>query len=108
MGNELSIYHDVITDIKGIISAGQKNAYHAASKTMVLTYWNVGKRIVEQEQKGNVRAKYGISLIEELADELTKDFGKSYSKRNLHYLCKFYLYFPDEEIVNTCVHNLNW
>lgn len=108
MGNELSIYHDVITDIKGIISTGQKNAYHAASKAMVLTYWNIGKRIVEQEQKGNVRAKYGISLMEALADELTKDFGKSYSKRNLHYFCKFYLYFPDEDIVNTCVHNLNW
>ena len=92
MGNELSIYHVVITDIKGIISAGQKNAYHAASKAMVLTYWNVGKRIVEQEQKGNVRAKYGIPLIEELADELTKDFGKSYSKNAIFIIFANFIY----------------
>ena len=40
-----------ITDIKGIISSGREVAYNAANKAMVLTYWHVGKRIVEQEQK---------------------------------------------------------
>lgn len=108
MANELEAYREVITDIKGIISSGQENAYSAASRAMVLTYWNVGKRIVEQEQNGNVRAEYGTALMEVLSNELIKDFGKSYSKRNLHYFCKFYLYFPDEAIVNACVHNLNW
>lgn len=108
MANDIVNYQDVITDIKGIISSGREVAYNAANKAMVLTYWHVGKRIVEQEQAGKERAKYGQSLIEALADELTKEYGKNFSKRNLQYFRKFYLAFPDEQIVNTCVHNLNW
>lgn len=108
MGTELTIYQNVIDDVKGIISSGIENAYVAANRAMVLTYWNIGKRIVEQEQDGNERAAYGKALIAALSDELTKEFGNNYSKRNLHYFCKFYLYFPDVEIVNACVHNLNW
>lgn len=106
MANDIVNYQDVITDIKGIISSGREVAYNAANKAMVLTYWHVGKRIVEQEQAGKERAKYGQALIEALADELTKEYGKSFSKRNLQYFRKFYLAFPDEQIVNTCVHNL--
>lgn len=74
---------------------------------MLLTYWNIGKRIVEQELGGSERAAYGRNLISALADDLTKEFGKNYSKRNLHYYIKFYQCFPDEQIVNACVHNLN-
>ena len=101
-------YRTIVADIKDIVSSGQKEAYSAASRAMVLTYWNVGKRIVEQEQAGSARAEYGKALIEVLAGELTKEYGNSYSKRNLMYFRKFYLYFPDVEIVNACVHNLNW
>lgn len=108
MENDLMLYQPIITDIKGIISAGQQNAYNAANTAMVLTYWHIGRRIVEQEQNGSERAEYGKRLISILADELTKEFGKSYSKRNLQYFRKFYLYFPDEQIVNACVHNLSW
>ena len=108
MPNDIVNYQEVIADIKGIISSGREVAYNAANKAMVLTYWHVGKRIVEQEQDGKERAKYGQALIEALADELTKEYGKSFSKRNLQYFRKFYLAFSDEQIVNTCVHNLNW
>lgn len=108
MENTLMEYKSVITDVKDIISAGQRTAYRAASSAMVMTYWNVGKRIVEQEQAGSARAEYGKALIEVLAQELTMEYGNSYSKRNLQYFRKFYLYFPDESIVNACVHNLNW
>ena len=108
MENNLTEYQSVITDVKNIIASGQKKAYNAASKAMVLTYWNVGKRIVEQEQAGNARAEYGKALVEVLSKELAREYGNSYSKRNLQYFRKFYLYFPNEEIVNACVHNLNW
>lgn len=108
MENNVMIYQSVITDIKDIISFGQEKAYDAANKAMVLTYWHVGKRIVEQEQDGKERAEYGKALIDTLASELTKEYGKSYNKRNLQYFRKFYLAFPDEQIVNACVHNLNW
>lgn len=108
MENNITVYQSVITDIKDIISSGREFAYNAANKAMVLTYWHVGKRIVEQEQDGKERAEYGKALIDALADELTREYGKSYSKRNLQYFRKFYLAFPDEQIVNTCVHNLSW
>ena len=108
MENNVMIYQSVITDIKDIISFGQGKAYDAANKAMVLTYWHVGKRIVEQEQDGKERAEYGKALIDTLASELTKEYGKSYNKRNLQYFRNFYLAFPDEQIVNACVHNLNW
>ncbi len=108
MENNLTVYQSVITDIKDIISLGRENAYNATNRAMVLTYWNIGKRIVDQEQNGKERAEYGKALIEVLAEELTKEFGTSYSKRNLQYFRKFYLFFPDDQIVNACVHNLNW
>ncbi len=108
MANELTTYQHVIDDIKGIISSGIHSAYTAVNRATALTYWNVGRRIVEQEQKGNQRAEYGTALIEVLAEELTKEFGNSFSKRNLQFFRQFYLYFPDEEIVNARVHNLNW
>lgn len=108
MANELTIYQSVIADVKSIISSGMESAYNAANRAMVSTYWNVGRRIVEQEQSGNQRAKYGAAIMDALAAELTKEYGKSYSKRNLQYFRKFYQCFPDFEIVNACVHNLTW
>lgn len=108
MESKIMNYQAIITDIKDIISSGQKVAYNATNKAMILTYWHVGKRIVEQEQNGNERAQYGQALIDALADELTKEYGKSFSKRNLQYFRKFYIAFPDVRIVNACVHNLTW
>lgn len=101
-------YRNVISDVKQIILNGRNTVYRATSKAMVLTYWNIGKRIVEDEQHGQYRAEYGKQLIQVLAEELTREFGKGFSKRNLDYYRKFYLFFPDIEIVNACVHNLNW
>ncbi len=108
MAKKMTTYRHVIDDIKGIISSGIGSAYNAVNRATVLTYWNVGRRIVEQEQKGNQRAAYGSALIDVLAAELTKEYGNSFSKRNLQFFRQFYLYFPDEEIVNARVHNLTW
>ena len=108
MGKYLMPYQEIITDIKNIISSGREMAYGASNKAMILAYWNIGKRIVEQEQGGKERAEYGKGLISALSETLTQEFGQNYSKRNLHYYVKFYQYFSDEQIVNACVHNLNW
>lgn len=110
MNNEKGIteYQTAISDIRQIITSGQNYAYQSANRAMVLTYWQIGKRIVEQEQSGEERAEYGTALIETLSNVLTGEFGKTYSKRNLQYFRKFFIYFPDGEIVNACVHNLTW
>ena len=103
-----TLWQPVVRDIRDIINAGRYSAYNAANSAMVFTYQNIGKRIVEQEQAGEERAESGTQLISMLADELTKEFGKGFSARNLRNFRKFYLYFPDAEIWHACVPNLNW
>ena len=106
MDSNLIPYQPVISDIKNLITSGQNVAYNAVNRAMIMTYWNIGKRIVEEEQSGAERAEYGKRLISILSDELTKEFGSNYSGRSLRYYRKFYLCFPDFEIWNTRVPNL--
>lgn len=98
----------LISDVRNIIENGRKLAYDAVGKVSIATFWNVGKRIVEELQHGDARAEYGTRLIKNLADTIVPLYGSTYSKRNLDYYKKFYLTFPNFEIVNTCVHNLDW
>lgn len=98
----------LVEDIRKIIRTGQSVAYSAVNSAMIETYWNIGKRIIEEEQNGSARAKYGKHLISVLSKSLTEEFGEAYSPRNLHYYRKFYRYFPNKEILNARVHNLNW
>ena len=104
----INSYSHAVADIRMIIDAGRNNAGNAVNQAMLLTYWNIGKRIVEEEQNGQKRAGYGRRLIPLLADELTREYGNSYSARNLHYYRKFYQCFPNIEILNTRVQNLRW
>lgn len=108
MSNDMMLYQSIISDIRDIISAGRDSAYSAASAAMIMTYWNIGKRIVEQEQSGEDRAEYGKRLISALSDELTKEFGKGFSARNLRNFRKFYTLFPDDKIWQTRLPNLTW
>ena len=97
-----------ITDICSIIDNGRRTAYESVGNIMIQTYWNVGKRIVEEEQKGNERAEYGKRIIEQLSNELTHRYGKGFSKRYLAYFRKFYLTISDMEILQTRLQNLTW
>ena len=108
MRNDMTLYQSIISDIRDIITAGRDSAYSAASAAMVMTYWSIGKRIVEQEQSGEERAEYGKRLISALSDELTKEFGKGFSERNLRNFRKFYTLFPDDKIWQTRLPNLTW
>lgn len=102
------ISESLVTDVRNIIEEGRRHAFAAAGQVAILTYWNVGRRIVEEEQQGNARAEYGKNLIPALADRLTIEFGSGYGRRNLAYYRKFYLEFSDLEILHTRVQNLNW
>ena len=95
-------------DVCSIIEHGRQQAYGSVSHIAIATYWNVGKRIVEEEQNGEKRAAYGIGLMKNLSESLVPVYGSNYSKRNLDYYRKFYLLFPDIQIVNARVHNLEW
>ena len=73
--------------------------------TLVATYWNIGKYIVEFEQEGNAKAKYGTSLLTTLAKLLRMKLGKGYSRPNLNNMRKFYLLYP---ICQTVSDKLSW
>ena len=66
-------------DICSIIESGRRQAYAEVSRLMIESYWKIGQRIVEEEQKGNKRAEYGAQLIDELAAQLTHIYGKGFS-----------------------------
>lgn len=99
---------NLLNDVKKIIESGKSLAFKSVDTIQIYTNWNVGRRIVEEEQEGKERAKYGTKLIQKLAEQLSVEFGTSYSKRNLDYYKKFYICFNDIQIVNACVHNLTW
>lgn len=97
-----------VDDIRLIIEQGRQAAYSSVNLAMINTYWNVGRRIVEEEQNGAQRAEYGKAVLKNLAEHLIPLYGESYSERNLSYYRKFYIDFQDIGIVNACVHNLKW
>lgn len=100
--------NEFINEVESFIEKSVNAANSAVSSIVVVTYWNVGRMIVEEEQNGKSRAEYGKQIIQQLSERLTRKYGNNYSKRNLQYYRKFYQCFNDLEIVNTCVHNLNW
>ena len=71
----LNIPKEFVSDVRQIIDNGRQQAFTAASAISLATYWNIGRRIVEEEQKGNARAEYGSRLIAGLANDLTNEFG---------------------------------
>lgn len=95
-------------EIKEILAAARQKAYSAINIAMVEAYWLIGKRIVEEEQKGEKRAEYGEALLASLSQELTSSFGKGFTERNLRYFRQFYVAFPDEEIRHTLCAKLSW
>lgn len=103
-----NVLDKVVSDVRAIIEEGRKMAYTAASQAAILTYWSVGRRIVEEEQLGSARAEYGSQLIPMLAKELSNEYGSGYGRRNLAYYRQFYLTFNDWEILHTRVQNLEW
>lgn len=75
---------------------------------MITTYWNIGRRIVEEEQHGKERAEYGKELIKMLARELTQEYGNGFSDRYLRAFRQFYLIVPNYEIWKSRFPNLTW
>jgi hypothetical protein len=84
-----------ISEIKQILAQARQKAYSAVNNAMLEAYWRVGKRIVEEEQNGQHRAEYGKKVLENLSKELTADFGKGFSLRNIRNFRLFYLSFPE-------------
>jgi len=101
--NEL-INTQLYSAVKEILESARSRAYAAVNFAMVEAYWNIGRLIVEK-QGGEERAEYGASLINDLSERLTADFGKGYDESNLRYMRKFYMTFPIRDALR---HELSW
>lgn len=99
------ISSNFVNDIRTIIECGKQQAYAVVGQVAIMAYWNVGRCIVEEEQHGETRMAYGLWLIKNLSVELMPVYRNNCSKRNQSYYRKFYLSFPNVEIVHTHVHN---
>jgi len=102
------INEEFYSEISSIIEHGRQQAYSAVGQVSIMTFWKIGKRIVEEEQQGEKRAEYGSRLIEGLSERLQKKYGSGYGRRNLAYYRRLYLMFQDWEILHTRVQNLSW
>ena len=104
----MEISNNYINEIKTILKNARQKAYTAVNSAMVEAYWEIGRRIVEEEQNGKERAEYGKEILQNLSKELTEEFGKGYSYRTLREIRQFYLMFSDFEKWRTVSAKLTW
>lgn len=91
--------------IASIVGQAKVHIAVSVNSAMVETYWHIGRHIVEFEQKGEVRAKYGDALLPRLSKVLSMKLGKGFSRPNLNFMRKFYLLYPNCQTVSN---KLSW
>jgi predicted nuclease of restriction endonuclease-like (RecB) superfamily len=97
--------NSIISDIKQIIEQSKETAIRSVDFVRVQMYWQIGKRIFEEEQQGKERADYGKYLIKMISAELQPEFGSGFSKRQMERMRQFYRTFPIASALRT---QLNW
>ena len=104
----MEISNNYISEIKKILKDARQKAYTAVNSAMVEAYWEIGRRIVEEEQSGRERAEYGKEIIKNLSKELTEEFGKGFGERNIRNIRQFYVLFSDYEKWKSLISKLTW
>ena len=95
-------------DVRLILQRAREEAYNSANSIMTYAYWNVGRRIVEQEQYGKIKTKYGSYLIKNLSEQLSDEFGTGFSVANLRNCRQFYLVFPKDSYGFSMAGKISW
>jgi predicted nuclease of restriction endonuclease-like (RecB) superfamily len=106
--NQMTIVQNktsLFTNIVEIVDTARQQAYRSSNSILLSAYWKIGKLIVEDEQQGVAKAKYGKAILKNLASKLTVKFGKGFDERNLNNIRAFYLAFPIWNAVRT---ELSW
>ena len=100
--NEVTqVEHSFLEDVSNVLEKARKSAKTAVNLSMVYTYYEIGRMIVEEEQHGENRAAYGKQLLKELSAYLTGAFGKGYSAENLKLMRRFYNVYSNDQIGET-------
>jgi len=89
-------YSTLITDLASLIEQGRRTAVRYVNTALVTTYWLIGRRIVEYEQKGKERAEYVEAVLKKISEDLTRKFGKGFSFPQLKNIRQFYLTYPEK------------
>lgn len=97
----------IFKDIKSLIEQTKQNIAISINSTLTLLYWNIGKHINEDILK-NTRADYGKEIVHALSAQLTQEYGKGYTKRNLQNMIRFHKTFSDIKIVHSLSTQLTW
>ena len=105
MESNITTSNNLYGQIAGLIQSARKQVATQVNTALLVTYWNVGRIIVEDEQKSEFRAEYGKHVLKELSKRLTKDFGKGFSRPNLHWMRELYIKYP---ICQTLSNKLSW
>ena len=109
MSNELELTNKntatILQDVIVIIEQARSNAARSVDFQRVQMYWQIGERIVVEEQDNKTRAEYGKYILSSLSKTLIKDYGDGFSKRNLERAHKFYIIYPIATALRT---QLNW
>lgn len=105
MENQLTPNNSMILEIRELLENARKNVAQQVNTQLLTTYWNIGRIIVEYEQQNQIRADYGKQTLRELSKELTREFGKGFSRSNLQNMRAFYLAY---EKCQTVSGKLSW
>ena len=97
---ERNINLDFYNKIAELLKNARSKVVQTVNKTMVYTYFEIGRIIVEEEQKGKERAEYGKQIIKELSQKLTREFGKGFSTTNLKQMRQFYLTYSKSQTLS--------
>lgn len=84
----------VYIEISSIIYEARNTVYRTANAEMVKAYWQIGRKIFEEEQNGNDRAAYGKEVVKKISKKLINRFGRGFTVTNLKYMRQFYYMFP--------------
>jgi predicted nuclease of restriction endonuclease-like (RecB) superfamily len=88
-------YQLLIKDIGALLEEGRRQAYKTLNFILIKSYWSIGKKIIEFEQGGEMRAEYGKKLLVDLSKDLKQTYGKGFSISNLQYMRLFYVCYQD-------------
>lgn len=99
--SSIEFYNQIIN----LLQLARNKVIKTINQTMVITYYEIGKRIVEQEQGGKERAEYGKQVIKKLSKVLTTEFGKGFSVRSLEQMRQFYLVYSKPQTLSAVSKN---
>ncbi len=102
---QMTNYPLLVTEIGLLLKQGREKAAASVNTILVQTYWQIGRHIVEFEQRGNEKAEYGSQLFDRLSNDLTTAYGKGFGRSNLLYMRKLYLTCQNS---GTLSHLLTW